>query len=62
MVCNIIDDHPSNHADMDNVTDLFCASLHPIEHNMCMELPQGIKTKHVKSNDYVLKHITVLYG
>ena len=34
----------------------------PIEHDMCMGLPQGIETKHGNSKDYVLKLLANLYG
>ena len=34
----------------------------PIEHDMYMELPQGIETKHRNSKDYVLKLLANLYG
>jgi hypothetical protein len=34
----------------------------PIEHDMYMELPPGIETKHGHSKDYVLKLLANLYG
>ena len=34
----------------------------PIKHDMYMELPQGIETKHGNSKDYVLKLLANLYG
>ena len=34
----------------------------PIEHDMYMELPQGIETKHGNSKDYVLKLLANLCG
>ena len=34
----------------------------PIKHDMYMELPQCIKTKHGNSKDYVLKLLANLYG
>ena len=34
----------------------------PIEHDMYIELPQGIETKHGNSKDYVLKLLTDLHG
>jgi hypothetical protein len=34
----------------------------PVEHDLYMELPPGIETKHGNSKDYVLKLLANLYG